>query len=495
MIAPAMQPDRPLFANRADADPPVNRGYRWALIMLAVYCVGVLPSLGQSLVETHAHRQTQTAYTALLYAEGEIDLLRPPLPILGPPGSIPQELPVFQAAGALVMRLGVPADAAMRLVGLATFLIAAWLLYLLARRLMGTTGALVGLGAFVFNPLAWVYGRTSLIEYLAVAGGIGFLYFAIRWMETDRVGHWALALVAGLVAILVKITTGGFLLLPALFWRSPSGRWGFQRPSIWGLLVLTVAVGLAWSAYAQEVREETPASAFLSMENQLAWFFGLAGQRFDPATWRVPLIALLSLTGCGFLVWGPLAVARSRRMGQRSFLLSFLALIPLMPLVLFNLYAIHDYYWVAVAPMVAVGIGLGFQWLADHFDRRWVKRVAVGLVGAWIATIIGMTSTWTIIYGTPAEEDGAMRIASFIREHSEPDDWVVLKGWGWNSTFLYYAARRGLAVPEENPILAGGGFGLQDISEIDFDALLADPVFGPVIFCDREARCVVEDDS
>lgn len=463
--------------------------------MLAVYCIGVAPSLGQTLVETHAHRQTQTAYTAVLYADGAIDLLRPPLPILGPPGSIPQELPIFQAAGAMVIRLGVPPDMAMRIVGLLTFLAAAWLVYLLARRLVGPTASLVALGAFVFNPLAWVYGRTSLIEYLAVAGGIGFLYFAIRWMDEGRAIHWAAALVGGLLGILVKITTGGFLLLPALLWRSPSGRWGFQRASIWALMTISVAVGLAWSAYAQGIREETPASVFLSMQNQLAWFFGLAGQRFDPSTWRVPLVALLSLAGSAFFVWGPLAVARARSSGQRPFLYALLGLVPLMPLVLFNLYSIHDYYWIAVAPMIAIGIGLGGEWLAEHFDRRWVKRVAVGLTGAWIATIVGMVPTWTIIYGTPAEEPGAMRMATFIRDHSEPDDWVVVKGWGWNPTFLYYARRQGIGVPGSDPVVDTGEFGSQDVSEIDFDALLSDPVFGPVIFCDREANCVVEDSS
>jgi len=461
--------------------------------MLVVYCIGVSPSLGQSLVESHAHRQTQTAYTAVLYAENGIDLLRPPLPVLGPPGSIPQELPLFQAAGALVMRLGIPADMSMRLVGLATFLLAAWLVFLLARRLMGPTPSLIALGAFVFNPHAWVYGRASLIEYLAIAGGVGFLYFAIRWMDGGRAVDWVASAAMGLVGILVKITTGGFLLLPALLWRSPSGRWGFQRRSLWALIGLSVVVGFGWSAYAQGVREETPASTFLSMANQLSWFFGLAGQRFDPATWRVPLVSLLALTGSAFLLWAPLAVARARSSGQRPFLLSFLGLAAFMPLVLYNLYAIHDYYWIAVGPMLAIGIGLGAEWLGAHFDRRWVKRAAVAAAGAWAATIIGMGPTWTIIYGTPTEEAGAMRIASFIREHSDPDDWVVVKGWGWNSTFLYYARRQGLAVPERDPALPPGTFGSQDLSDIDFDALLADPVFGPVIRCDRQASCVVED--
>jgi hypothetical protein len=455
--------------------------------MIAVYILGVLPSLGQSLVETHAHRQTQTAYTAVLYAERGIDLLRPPLPVLGPPGIIPQEFPLFQALGALVMRTGLPADMSMRLVGLMSFVVSAILLYLLARRLMGTTASLVVLGAFLFNAHAWLYGRTALIEYMATAGGIGFLYFASRWMDAGKRRHWAAALAAGLVGILVKITTGGFLLLPALLWQSPDGRWGFQRRSVLALVGVAILVGGVWSVYSEGVREETPASLFLSMENQWAWFFGTLGQRLDLPSWRVPLLAFIALTGFGISLWAPLAVARARQGHQRLFLLSLLSLVAFIPLLLFNLYAIHDYYYVAIAPMIALGVGLGVEWLMANWRRRWVSRAAVGLAGAWVATIIGMTGSWSLIYGSPTEEARAMAIASYVRDHSEPDDWVVLEGWGWNSTFLYYARRQGLAVPEPDPNLQG--FGEQDISEIDFEAILSDRIFGPFIVCDHEASC------
>ena len=464
-----------------------DRATRWASGMIAVYILGVLPSLGQSLVETHAHRQTQTAYTAVLYAERGIDLLRPPLPVLGPPGIIPQEFPLFQALGALVMRTGLPADMSMRLVGLVSFVVSAILLLLLARRLMGTTASLVVQGAFLFNAHAWLYGRTALIEYMATAGGIGFLYFTTRWMDGGQRRHWTAALAAGFVGVLVKITTGGFLLLPALLWRSSDGRWGFQRRSVLALVGIAIVVGGAWSAYSEGVREETPASLFLSMENQWAWFFGTPDQRLDLPSWRVPLLAFLALTGSGIALFAPLAVARARQSGQALFLLSLLGLVAVMPLLLFNLYAIHDYYYVAIAPMIALGIGLGVEWLMANRRRRWVRRAAVGLAGAWVATIIGMTGSWSLIYGTPTEEARAMAIATYVRNHSEPDDWVVLEGWGWNSTFLYYARRQGLAVPERDPNLEG--FGEQDISEIDFDAIVSDPIFDPFIVCDHEASC------
>ena len=55
-----------------------------ALLVVAV--VIHLPTLSQPLLEAHAFRQTQTAYTTLMFARDGIDLLRPPLPSWGPLG-------------------------------------------------------------------------------------------------------------------------------------------------------------------------------------------------------------------------------------------------------------------------------------------------------------------------------------------------------------------------------------------------------------------------
>ncbi|MDQ3690386.1 MAG: glycosyltransferase family 39 protein [Chloroflexota bacterium] len=460
-----------------------ERPWRVAEVLIGLYVLGVLPSLGQSLLESHAFRQTQTAYTAFLYAEHGIDLLRPPLPVLGPPGIIPLEFPLFQAAGALFMNGGLGADLAMRITGLTSFAGTAVLVFVLARRLLSPIAALVALAAFLFNAQAWVYGRASLIEYLAAGSGVAFLLLAMRWTDTGRARHWVLAMVAGALGMLVKITTGGFYLLPALFLKDHQGRWGFQSPGMWALVGGAGVAGLAWSAYAQGVRMETPAAAFLSVQNQPAWLFGTLSQRLDPGEWRVPLVAMLMLTGSGLVVWGPLAVLRARVHRRAAFALALVGMAIAPPLVLFNLYAVHDYYFAAVAPLVAIGIGLGVEWLTGHRARRWARRTIVGLAGAWVASMIGFFPTWSIIYGTPPEEDRALRISGFIEEHSAPSDWVVVRGLDWNASFLYYARRQGLSVP--NPST------LQDTSTVDWVELLTDPRLGPDITCDRDAGCQV----
>ena len=453
-------------------------------LLLVAYVAVVLPSLGQTLLDSHAHRQTQTAYTAVLFASRGFDLLRPPLPVLGPPGVLPLEFPLFQAGGGLLIALGIEPDAAMRITGVLCFLLSCAAVYALARRLVSPLAALVALAAYVFNPHSLLYGRASLIEYLATAASIGMVVFGLRYMDGRGRSSWAAAAVLGSVGILVKITTAGLYLLPLLLWRGADRRWGFQRPSMWVMLVAVVAVGLAWSSHAQAVRAEQPAASFLAFQNQVGWFFGTLEQRLDPDRWRFILVALLSITGSGVIGWAPLAYRQSRTHAQAPFLLALLVLPLAVPLVLFNLFSDHDYYWIAVAPAVAVAIGLGVNWIAERARTRRARRIAVALTGAWLATLVGLAGTWTMMYGQPVEEPPAFRIAEFLREHSSPSDWVVLTGLDWNTTFLYYARRQGLAVPT-------GDGELQDVAAIDFATILADPRLGPFITCDIEGSCEV----
>ena len=451
--------------------------------MLIAYLVITLPSLGQSLLENYAYRQTQTAYTAVLYAENGVDLLRPPLPVLGVPGIVPLEFPLFQAIGSVFISAGVPPDLAVRIVGLSFFLISAAALFLVARRVIGQGGALITLAAFLFNAHALVYGRAALIEYLAAASGLVFAALAIRWLEDARAWSWWLALLVGAIAMVVKITTA-LIYLPLVFaWRSSSGEWGFRRRSMWLLVGASFVIGLAWNGYADTVRLANPGTEFLAAQNQAEWFFGSVAQRLNLGNWRTPILVFLSLTGFGVVAWGILAVRFARRHAQRAFLLLALAASVLPVLVLFNLYARHEYYYAAIAPLLALAIGMGAQEVLRIVRPHLRRDLVVGLAGAWLATLIGLGGSWTVIYGTPREEARILAAARFIRDNSTPEDWVVIEGFGWNSTFLYYARRQGYAVPGSDNLLGPG--------ELDLETILADPIYGPFFTCSADGSCQV----
>jgi len=161
--------------------PPVAVG----LALLGLAIVIHIPTLNQPLLETQWFRQTTTAYPALLFHEQGIDLLRPQLPVFGPPFVLPIEFPLFQAAAAILMDLGVPADPAMRITALVCFLITAVLVWRLLVAIAGEAAGLAGLAAFLFSPLGLLISRMSLIEYMATAGALAFIFWGLRWHEIE----------------------------------------------------------------------------------------------------------------------------------------------------------------------------------------------------------------------------------------------------------------------------------------------------------------------
>lgn len=405
--------------------------------MLIASAALALPTLEQPLLEAHGFRQTFTAYPALIFHEMGIDLLHPQVPVFGPPWDVPFEFPLFQAAGAMLMNLGLAPDVAMRATGLACFLLTGWLLYRLALRLAGSLTATVALGAFLFSPFGILWGRTSMIEYLATAGGLGFLLAGMAWRDGRRSGFW-LAMLAGSIATLVKVTSGGVFLLPLLVYR---GAWRDWRS--YGLIGVPVALSIAWTEYADAVKASSEATAWLTTAATREWFFGYITDRFDPASWA-PILRtmMLDLTGLALFAWVPLSVLAARQLEHQRFAMAFLAASLVPVLVVMPVYAGHSYYLAAISPMIALAVGLSVAWL---WERR--ARVALtALAGGWAVAAVLVADHWLRIYQPVIDPSATLAAAAFVAQHSDPGDTVAISGRTWDPAVWYYARRRGVAL-------------------------------------------------
>lgn len=424
-------------------------GVAGAALLLAAGLAKV-PTLAQPLTENFAWRQTQTAWTALIYHRDGIDLLHPEVPVHGPPWIFGFEFPLFQALGALLMNAGLDPDTAMRFLGLLTFLLTGWLLYRLVVRLAGAVAAVGTLVAFLFSPFALLWGRTSLIEYLATAAAVGFLLAAVRWLEEGRPLDFALAMTAGVVALLVKITTGAFYLLPLLAYRRRDGGPAWQDWSVIALAAVPAAAGRLWIAYTDALKAASPATVFQTSGEMVDFNFGSVGMRFDPAV-LAPIGAALfvGLSGAGLLMWAPTAAAYLRRLPQPRFLAALaISVVVLPPIVLTPLYSTQNYYPAAISPVVAMVVGLGAAWAWER-RRALIGRLGLATgVALWILTLILTRDYWLDSYRPIVDRDGSLAAADFIRSRSNPGDWVVVDGRGWDPTVLYYADRRGYMLDE-----------------------------------------------
>jgi 4-amino-4-deoxy-L-arabinose transferase-like glycosyltransferase len=436
--------------------PPIAVG----LALLGLALVIHIPTLNQPLLETQEFRQTQTAYTALIFHLQGIDLLRPQVPVFGPPFALPIEFPLFQAAAAIVMDLGVAPDAAVRLTALACFLITALLVWRLLVALAGEAAGLAGLAAFLFSPLGLLLSRMSLIEYMATAGSLAFIFWALRWHQTGRWVWYFAALAAGLVGLLVKMTTGVMYLVPLMIlalvvWRR--GQLPVARRSVYALAIaalfgIPLVLTACWTFYADGVRASNPASAWLSSSGGLtSVYFGTLQQKLDPSTWFTLTDEAQSLLFGGALwVWGLLALAAAMLLARRAFAVSLVLSTSLGPLVFTGVYLLDNpgpgYYMAALSPLVAIAIGFAAGWLWRERHQHVARVVLMSLVLVWVVTLHLSQGYWGRQFAGDYDPQQALPMANYVAANTQPDELVALVGQDWDPTVFYYARRKGLMI-------------------------------------------------
>ena len=430
---------------------------------LAVFVALLAPTLDNPLLERHDFRQTQTAFPARIFHEEGIDLLHPQVPVLGEPFEILFEFPLYQAAASMLMGLGVAEDTSLRATALGCFLATALLLYGLVRHLAGRVAAIGSLVAFVVTPYAVVWSRASMIEYLAAAGAVGFVWAFVAWRDNRRTAMWGLCLLCGLVAMLVKPTTAVFWLIPALGYRPTGPKRTALRRDPWtaALLALPVCAAAAWTLHADAVKDRAATTRWLTSSGLREWFLGTPGQRLDPAVWEpIFLWYALFLVGPVGLMLLVAATVELWRAEQRRFWVGIACAAFLPPLALPNLYRFHDYYLTAVAPALAALVGLGAALVVEGIRRR---RASLGASVVAGATAIALLAAWFDTgypYWSAAYNGGGSREAAFSRLADElervtrPSDLVAAYGLDWNPAVFYYAHRKGHMVVAENEPLA-----------------------------------------
>ena len=469
-----------------------------AWIIVLVFLGGIvwfhLPSLNQPLLELHSFRQTQTAWTALIFHQQGIDLFHSKLPVLGPPWELPFEFPIFQAIASLVMDAGVATDPAMRMTGLFFFLLTTVAVWRLVARLAGEVAGLVCVIAFTTSGLALLWSRTSMIEYMVTAASVAGLYFLIRWHERANWAWYGLAMFVGIVAMLIKPTTAVMYLPPIAVlgittWRSK------ERPfrsmvrygaAIAAVMAIPLAFGQAWTMWADSIKAASPFTADQTSAALWTWNYGTIAQRLSPDTWNLIGQRIHELVLGGLpVVWTVLAFVGCLWLPRyRAFAMAWVASAAIGPLVFVNLYWIHDYYLIALSPMAAAGIAFGIRWLLLEWRFVLPPILALALAVSWVVGIHDSQHYWGIQFYKTGGGENHQEAAAYIDARSNPGDIVVVTGrGGWIPATLYYAQRWGLMLagsPEDSLARALGPL-LPELRQIGYTRLFQCPPYTPCI--------------
>ncbi len=440
--------------------PPI---LRWEWILLAVVLVAIVitrfPTLDQRLLEAHSFRQTQTAYQTLEFHRVGIDLLRPIVPVLGSPWSIPFEFPLFQALASVLMSWGIGADAANRLMGLGFFVLTAGALWTLIRLVADRYVAGIALVVFSVSPFAMLWSRASLIEYMATAAALGWVISAIRWRQTSD-WRWAVAgALLGAIAATVKVTTAIPWVVPILLFSLPSEKsiWlGAKewvqtrlRPAFLTIIVVPAVASLSWTLHSDAVKRASDTTAWLTSSALRTWNLGTIEQRLNGDNLNVVLDRVDELIiGRGWLIVAVIAAVAVRR--HRAFWFGML-LVPLVAIgSFFNLYLVHDYYLVAISPalaaLLAIGIRTAVVWL--RIRGRWLVLTLGAITILWVGLTLGFVQDyWNSAYTEFGPPEASREIAAL----TEPDEYSMVRSSGrfnWSPHIFYYAERRGMMLRE-----------------------------------------------
>jgi len=474
--------------------PPTLR-WEWVLlsVVLLVSIVWRIPTLDQNLVEAHGFRQTQTAMQTVQFHESGIDLLRPEIPVLGEPWTIPFEFPLFQAVASVPMAFGASAEVANRSVGLLFFALSAAALWALMRLMSSRAAAAVAVVVFSFSPFGFLWSRSSMIEYLATAGVIVWVIGTVRWIAT-RDWRWAaVGAAAGVIAALVKSTTAFAWVAPIILLApkqldSPGLVGWLKRrlEPVWlALIAIPGLAALAWTWHADSVKSAAETTAWLASAALRTHNFGTLEQRLSGDNLDVILERIDQLiVGRGWLVLILIATVAAGR--NRAFWVGLL-LVPAVAIGLFfNLYLAHDYYLAAITPALAALLGMAIVQAAGWLRMPPAGTIA-GLTLLWMLPTLAFTQDyWNKSFDEVSPPDQALAIAQLV----DPDDRVIVAGNDWNPKTLFYAERRGLMIKEPH-ITADMARNLPDIdrytllwvedpadSNVDFAATR--PWFAPV---------------
>ena len=168
---------------------------RWLFIALLIHSFGVLVYRWDwPMVGLHGFRETQTAMTAYWFGP----MFDYQTPLMGPPWTIPFELPLMQWVTWLVWHLGVPLDAAGRVVS--------WSFGMLVLLPLGRISAKLTIDSYaacilyMASPIYLFWTTSFLIDSTALFLAMMFLMYAME-------ERWPAMMLFGVLAALVKLPT------------------------------------------------------------------------------------------------------------------------------------------------------------------------------------------------------------------------------------------------------------------------------------------------
>jgi len=405
-----------------------------ALLLTATFALRAWRA-DQPIVENYVGRQVPTAMVARNLERGS-GFLRPALDTGPFPNLFLVEPPIFALAAVGLRRAtGLPLEDAGRLVSALATTLGAWGIHGLARRRSGQGAALAAVAAFGAFPVTIRYGRAFQPDMLM----IGMQVAALRCWDDREAGAGRARLAVGWALLATSLAlkiTSAYVFLPLFALMRP------RRPGKVALALAAIVPALLWYAHAAHLIALAGGSR-ASADNGAIWLRVLVPTAL--LRWPTYLMAGRSLLVRAFTPIGFALGAWGLRRGERLTRIWAAAALAALAVLAGKLH--HEYYWLLMAPPLALAAGRG---LADLAAR---SRAAAGAAAlAFLSLAVALSaSTWR----TPPEWTALPEAAGAVKAIVPVGEWLVAP-----EALLYFADRRGCRLEFERAAAGPGAGGV-----------------------------------
>lgn len=414
-----------------------------ALIILLAFSLR-LYRLNAPLADWHSWRQADTAAVSRNFVKSGFDLLHPRFDDISnvasglenPEGYRFVEFPIYNLFHALLYK-SMPffsLEVWGRLLSIFSSLGSLIFLYLLVKKYLGLSVALLTAFFFAILPFNIYYSRVILPEPMMVLATLGMVYFFSRGIEGLNWSNWLLAVFWTALALLLKPFTLVFL-LPIVFLGWRQWRFDYHR---WLLLLISFSVAslpfLWWRWWMGHFPEGVPA---------YDWLFNQAGIRLKGAFFYwifAERIGKLILGYWGLILLGLGIIARPSKK-EALFFYSWLLAILAYFVIIAGGNVRHDYYQVMALPIICIFLAKGASFLLSA-PKPCLSRFA-SLLLLVTCVLFMFAFSWYQVRDFFNINNPAIVEAGKAVDRLVPQDAKVIAPYSGDTAFLYQTNRQG----------------------------------------------------
>lgn len=454
---------------------------------------------GQPLLELFGFRQTQTALTSFWFIKDGFKFAYE-TPVVGAPWAIPFEFPLYQALVALIAKVtGIDLGKVGRIVSYAFLVLCLVPAHSICRSLkLAPRTFYIFAGLLFSSPLYLFWGRTFMIETIAVFFAVAAIKYFLDFLNTGRHRDalWFTALVS--LSILQKATTGlpvlAVMALVYLFHEIAQRGSVFKAVSVrtvslcFLMFALPIVIGFAWTHYTDVLKNQNEFGSALTSSALSHWNWGSLPQRFSrdlysKVIWSRIIKGNLA-GGLGLLIIA-YTLVRVREPQVRRVVLAGCVL-GLLPLFIFtNLHLVHGYYQSANVIFIIFAFAVAASdGVARAQARPWlVLLFALLLAVNYVVFAKGYSKNLRQQIDLSNSRD--LLVADALKHNMKDGEAFTLYGNDWSSSIAYYAEHKSFTIPDR----------FKDLDKtIDTpQAFLGEAPLGAVVMCPPVARPTLDE--